>query len=144
MIVLDTNVLSEVLRPSPSKQVLDWLEGQEADTVYITAITQAEMLYGIEVLPQGRRKRHLAAALAQIFSEEFRGRVLPFDEECPAPFAKIVAMRRASGHPISQSDAMIAAIARSRGAVVATRNSIDFVDCGLRLVNPWEEEKRAS
>ena len=139
MIVLDTNVLSEALKPDPSEAVLRWLGAQEAAAVYITTITQAEMLYGVELLPLGKRRSRLASVVEQVFSEEFRGRILPFDEEAAAAFAKIVAARKRAGRPISQSDAMIAAVARSRAAAVATRNSGDFRGCGVRVIDPWRE-----
>ena len=141
MILLDTNVLSEVLKPAPSDAVVRWLAAQEASEVFISAITQAEMLCGVEVLPAGRRKSRWAAAIAQIFAEEFQGRVLAFDEDAARAFAKIVAGRDAVGWAISQFDAMIAAIARVRGAAVATRNVEDFRDCGVRVVDPWRPVK---
>ena len=137
MILLDTNVLSEALKPAPSEAVLRWLAAQEPAEVFISTITQAEMLYGIELLPGGRRKTRLATVVAQLFDVEFQGRTLVFDEESARAFAKIVAGRDASGRPISQFDAMIAAIARARGAAVATRNVEDFRDCGVRVVDPW-------
>jgi len=141
VILLDTNVLSEVLKPAPSDAVVRWLAAQEASEVFISAITQAEMLCGVEVLPAGRRKSRRAAAIAQIFAEEFQGRVLAFDEDAARAFAKIVAGRDAVGWAISQFDAMIAAIARVRGAAVATRNVEDFRDCGVRVVDPWRPVK---
>jgi predicted nucleic acid-binding protein len=140
VIVLDTNVLSEVLRPTPSETVLQWLAAQEPTAVYITTITEAEMLYGVEALPAGRRKARLAKAIAELFAEEFRGRILSFDEDAARVFAKIVAGREAAGQPISQFDAMIAAVARSRGAAVSTRNVGDFRDCGVRVIDPWLAE----
>ena len=139
MIILDTNVLSEALRPSPSDQVLRWLAAQEPSAVYITAITQAEVLYGIEILPAGKRRARLAAAVDKIFSEEFSGRILPFDQEAARLFPQIVAGREAAGRPISQFDALIAAISCSRRAAIATRNTDDFQGCGIRIVNPWVE-----
>ena len=139
MIILDTNVLSEALRPSPSEKVLRWLAGQEPLAVYITTITVAEVLYGIEVLPAGKRRSRLAAAVDKIFAVEFAGRILPFDEDAARCFAAIVAGRGAAGRPISQFDAMIAAIARSRRAAVATRNTGDFEGCGIRIGDPWAE-----
>lgn len=139
MIILDTNVLSEALRPSPSGQVLRWLAAQEPLAVYVTTITLAEVLYGIEVLPAGKRRSRLAAAVDKIFAEEFAGRILPFDEDAARFFPPIVAGRETAGRPISQFDAMIAAIARSRRAAVATRNTDDFERCGIRIVNPWAE-----
>lgn len=139
MIILDTNVLSEAFKPSPSKAVLRWLAAQEPLDVFITAITEAELLYGIEVLPGGKRRNVLHAAIEKVFAEEFLGRILPFDEDAAHAFSKIAAGREAVGRPISQSDAMIAAIARSRRMAVATRNTGDFEHCGLRVVNPWSE-----
>jgi predicted nucleic acid-binding protein len=139
MIVLDTNVLSEALHPSPSDAVLRWLAGLEPLTVFTTSITLAEVLYGIERLPAGRRRARLSAAIEKVFDDEFKGRILPFDEESARIFPKIVAGRQALGRPISQSDAMIAAIARSRRAAVATRNTNDFEHCSVRTINPWTE-----
>jgi toxin FitB len=137
MIVLDTNVLSESLRPVPSGAVLKWLAGQEPLSVFITTITQAEVLCGIEAMPAGRRRTMLSAAIERLFADEFPGRILPFDEEAARIFPKIVAGRVALGRPIAQFDAMIAAIARSRHAAVATRNTADFERCGIRVINPW-------
>jgi predicted nucleic acid-binding protein len=137
MIVLDTNVLSEALKPSPSGIVLRWLAAQEPSAVFITTITQAEVLYGIEVLPAGKRRTRLAAVIEKLFSEEFEDRILSFDEDSARVFAKIVNGRETAGRPISQFDAMIAAIARSRGAAVATRNTNHFEHCGIRVINPW-------
>ncbi len=139
MIVLDTNALSETLKPSPSQIVLSWLAAQETRAVFITAITQAEMLHGIESLPAGKRKTHLSAAVERIFVERFPGRILPFDEEAARTYAKIASQRKTVGRPISLFDAMIAAIARSRSAAVATRNTSDFEGCGVRVINPWAE-----
>lgn len=139
MIVLDTNVLSEALKPLPSGVVLRWLAAQELPAVFTTTITQAEILYGIEVLPPGKRQVRLSAAVEKMFAEEFNGRILPFDGEAARGFAKIVAARDAAGRPISQFDAMIAAIARCRRAAVATRNTADFERCGIQIVNPWTE-----
>ena len=139
MIVLDTNVLSEVLRPSPAESVMRWLAGQPRDIVATTAVTQAEVLYGVEALPAGKRRKQLHEAIGKLFSEEFRGRVFPFDEESAGWFAKIVVGREAMGRPISQFDAMIAAIARCRQAAVATRNVNDFQHCGVSVIDPWAE-----
>jgi toxin FitB len=139
MTVLDTNVVSEVLKPSPSRVVLRWLAVQEPRAVFITTITQAELLYGIESLPAGKRRVNLSAETERTFEEDFPGRILPFDEDSARMFAKIARDRKASGRPISQLDAMIAAIARSRSAAVATRNTNDFEGCGIRVINPWVE-----
>jgi predicted nucleic acid-binding protein len=107
--------------------------------VFITTITQAEVLYGIELLPAGKRKSQLSAIIEKLFAEDFQGRILSFDEDSARAFAKIVSGWGAAERPISQFDAMIAAIARSRGAGVATRNTNDFERCGIRIINPWTE-----
>jgi predicted nucleic acid-binding protein len=137
VIVLDTNVLSEALKPLPSPIVLDWLAGQDPSSVFTTTITQAEILFGVETLPAGRRRMRLLAAVEKIFAEEFEGRILPFDEDAARAFAEIVATRGRAGRPITQFDAMIAAIARSHRATVATRNTADFQNCGVDVINPW-------
>ena len=137
MIVLDTNVLSEALRPSPSPAVMGWLAAQEPLSVFTTTITQAEILYGIEALPAGKRKGRLLAAVESMFAEEFGGRILPFDEDAARAFAGIVAGRDRAGRPISQFDAMIASIARVRHAAVATRNTADFENTGIGVIDPW-------
>ena len=139
MIVLDTNVLSEALKPLPSPVVLGWLAEQEPSSVFTTTITQAEVLYGIETLPPGKRRGRLLTAVEKMFADEFAGRILPFDENAARAFAQIVAAREAGGRPIAQFDGMIAAIARSSRAAVATRNIADFQHCGIDVINPWIE-----
>lgn len=138
MIVLDTNVLSELLAPSPSPNVLVWLAAQPAAAVFTTTVTEAEILYGLALLPDGRRHQALEAAVRPIFSDDLAGRVLAFDREAAACYAAIAARRRAIGRPISQFDAQIAAIAVSRGASIATRNVADFAETGATVINPWE------
>jgi predicted nucleic acid-binding protein len=140
MIILDTNVVSEIIRPTPSDQVLEWLSSQPALLLYTTAITQAEMLYGMEILTKGKKKKALEAALQGMFEEDFRDRVLAFDSSCAKLYSEIVSGRKSLGRPISQYDAQIAAIARSRKASLATRNTPDFSDCGIRIVNPWDSK----
>lgn len=137
MIVLDTNVLSEILRPQPNSRVLAWVAAQPVTSLFTTTLTHAEILYGVRRLPKGRRREKLQAAVSAIFDEDFPDRILAFDDSAATVFAEIAAHRKATGHPISQMDAMIAAVARSRGAVLATRNTGDFADCGLTLVDPW-------
>ena len=139
MIVLDTNVLSEALKPLPSYVVLGWLAAQQPLSVFTTSVTEAEVLYGVETLPPGKRRLRLLAAVEKMFAEEFAGRILPFDEDAARAFAKTVAARDTAGRPISQLDAMIAAIARSHRAAVATRNAADFQGCGIDVINPWIE-----
>lgn len=138
MIVLDTNVISEALRPSPAPRIGDWLRHRPLTSLFITATTQAEILYGIGILPAGRRRDDLQAAAHAMFSQNFGGRILAFDEDAARWFAVISADRRQVGRPISQFDAQIAAITRAYGAALATRNVRDFEDCGIELVNPWD------
>jgi toxin FitB len=137
MIVLDTNVLSEVLRPAPEQRVLAWLEDQSRSALFTTTVTRGEIFYGLRLLPAGARRQHLWDATQIIFNDDFAGRVLSFDNDAADAYAHIAASRRSQGKPISQFDAMIAAVVRSRGAVLATRNVKDFVDCGIEIVDPW-------
>ncbi len=138
MIVIDTNILSELMKPTPSKRVVTWMAAQPAQSLYTTSITQAEILHGVMLLPSGRRRRAFETAAEEMFREEFAGRVLSFGSDAALPYARIAVDRRRAGRPISQFDAQIAAIARSTGAAVATRNVTDFEGLGLDLVNPWE------
>jgi toxin FitB len=137
MIVLDTNVISEMVKVSADPRVVEWLVQLPSSSVFTTTITQAEILTGLRILPDGKRRRDLEAAIEPIFTEDFAGRVLPFDGEAAEAYAEIVATRRQSGRPISQFDAQIGAIALSRGAAVATRNVDDFAGIGVSIVNPW-------
>lgn len=139
MIVLDTNVLSELLRPTPEPRVVSWIRRHAPSALFTTTLSQAEMLFGVATMPAGRRRRTLEAAVPAIFAEEFGGRVLAFDGSAAVEFSRIAAARRASGRPVAQLDAMIAAIAASRGAGLATRNVKDFDGIGLVLINPWED-----
>ncbi len=135
--LLDTNVLSEILRSSPDPQVLAWFSRQADQALFVSAITQAEMLLGASLLPPGRRRERLQGALTTLFEVDFAGRVLPFDELAVSHFVDAVVARGRSGRPISQFDAQIAAIALNRNLAVATRNTRDFEGRGLRLVDPW-------
>ena len=138
MILLDSNILSEVIRPSPEPVVLDWLAAQPTTSVFISAITEAELRTGVAFLPEGKRRAVLAAEIAAMLEVDFFGRILPFDSLAAIAYAEIVAIRRQNGRPISQADAQIAAIAHSRGAVLATRNIADFDRCGIEIINPWK------
>ena len=137
MIVLDTNVLSELTREKPSARVLHWHRTQE--DLFTTAITQAEMFYGLELMPRGRRRHEMLASLDRIFNDVFAARILPFDSVAALIYADLAASRKKLGRPIEQPDAQIAAIARSRGAAVATRNVADFEHCGIKVINPWTD-----
>ncbi len=137
MIILDTNVLSEFVRPEPSERVTRWLDSHRRSVLAITAVTAFEMLYGVAKLPGGQRRRRFGAAVAAQLAD-FAERVLPFDAEAAAHAAELTASRRASGRPIAVPDAQIAAIARSRGCVLATRNTRDFAATGVELIDPWQ------
>jgi hypothetical protein len=140
MIILDTNVLSELMRPTPAAKVVGWVAAQPAASLYTTSITQAEILHGLMLLPPGRRRRALEAAATSMFAEEFGGRILGFGTDAAPPYARIASERRRAGRPISHFDAQIAAIARSTGGAIATRNVTDFDGCGVTLVDPWKLE----
>lgn len=138
MIVLDTNVISEIFCPLPNAQVLDWLQRQDATHLCTTTITRGELLFGVYLLPPGRRRETLLAGLLRIFQERFADRVLPYDTAAADAHAELAARRRALGRSSSQSDLMIAGIVRSLGLTLATRNTRNFQDCGIALVNPWD------
>lgn len=138
MIILDTNVLSELLRPTPDTHVVTWLASQPRAALFTTSVTRGEILYGIRLLPEGKRRETLWEAVSGIFNQDMAGQVLSFDSDAADAYAEIAADRKNQGKPISQFDAMIAAVARSRGASLATRNIKDFVDCGVDLIDPWK------
>ena len=137
MIVLDTNVISELMRAEPHPAVLAWVAVQPRALLYTTHINQAEILYGIAALPEGRRRTALAAAAAAMFAEDFAGRILPFEARAAARYPDIVLARRRAGNPIEGFDALIAATALAAGASVATRDTGGFTGCGLTLIDPW-------
>lgn len=137
MIILDTNVISEAMSSSPDGNVSRWLSAQVAVEVFTTSISLAEILYGIELLPAGKRRSSLLVSAELMFARLFSGRVLVFDEPSARAFPSIAVDRRLRGRPITLFDAQIAAIAKANGATLATRNTADFEGCGIRLVNPW-------
>jgi predicted nucleic acid-binding protein len=138
MILLDTNVVSELMKSAPAARVVGWVATQPASSLYTTSITEAEILHGILLLPSGQRRRAIEAAARAMFSEDFLGRVLPFGSAAAFRYAEIAADRRRARRPISTFDAQIAAIARAVGAALATRNVADFAGCKIEVVNPWE------
>jgi toxin FitB len=138
MIILDTNVISELMRPSPFPQVVAWVAKVDAAELATTTITEAEILYRIELLRKGKRRDGLLAAAEAMFAEEFAGRIFAFDSDAARAFSRIAAHRRALGKPISCPDAQIAAIAKTRRAKLATRNTVDFADCGFDVIDPWK------
>lgn len=137
MIILDTNVVSEPLKPAPEPKVLAWLDNQVAETLYLTSVDLAELLAGIETLPVGRRRTDLHRALTEQMMPLFEGRILPFDKKAAEAFARINASTKALGNPISFADGMIAAIASVHGFILATQNENDFKGAGIELINPW-------
>ncbi|HEY8317776.1 MAG TPA: type II toxin-antitoxin system VapC family toxin [Amnibacterium sp.] len=138
MIVLDTNVVSEVMRPVPDPAVLEWMNAQQAGELYLTSMTTAELLYGVARLPSGRRREDLAEKVGRLVDELFEGRILPFDSAASIDSARIASARERAGNPIGSADAVIAATASSAGAdLLATRNVSDFSGTGLSVVNPW-------
>jgi predicted nucleic acid-binding protein len=138
VIILDTNVISELARQIPDNGVLDWLDSLETSEVATTAITAAELRYGVARLPDGHRKRELTSVIRGILAEDFYGRVLPFDERASARYADVVTGRERIGRPIGVADAQIAAICRDSEATLATRNTADFEETGVDLINPWK------
>lgn len=138
MIVADTNVVSELMRPAPSPLVRDWVQAQAPGELYTTAITVAEIRYGLERLAGGRRKQSLLAAATEVFTA-FSDYIQPFDAEAAIWYATIVAHRDRIGLPIDGFDAQIAAICRTRGAALATRNTRDFRETAIDLIDPWQQ-----
>jgi predicted nucleic acid-binding protein len=136
MIVLDTNVLSELMRADAHVGVLSWLARQPLTSLFTTALSEAELRMGLALLPAGKRRAALQNAAEGLF-EDFGPRVLPFDGDAAVVYAVIGAARRKAGHPIAVIDAQIAAIVRARGATLATRNVKDFAGCSIPVENPW-------
>lgn len=137
MILLDTNVVSEVMKPKPSPAVLDWLDEQVAETLYLSSITLAEVLFGIEAMPAGRRKNALADAFAGICAI-FDQRILVFDAEAARRYAGLAVKARAAGKGFPVPDGYIAAIATAKGFQVASRDTAPFYAAGVSVINPWE------
>jgi predicted nucleic acid-binding protein len=138
MIVLDTNVVSELMRTKPAPAVITWLQQSSGSGLYTTAVTVAEIRYGIARLPEGQRRESLHQAANEIFAA-FPRQVLPFDLAAAGAYADVVAGRERQGNPIDGFDAQIAAICRSQAATLATRNAKDFADTGISIIDPWQE-----
>jgi len=141
MFVLDTNVASELMRPAPSTAVTKWIADRNAKELFLTAVSEAELRYGIAIMPAGRRRNALEAAMTRWLNQRFGKRVLPFDSAAARAYAKIAADRRHAGRPISEADCRIAAISRSNGAVLVTRNVRDFESAGIALIDPWSDSR---
>ncbi len=138
MFILDTNVISELMKPVVAPAVETWCATQARDSLYTTTITQAEILYGIAILSAGARQQRLQTLSQGMFQEDFAGKILSFDSEAAEFYATTTAYCRRQGNPISQFDAQIAAICRTHQATLATRNVDDFANCQIEIINPWE------
>ncbi len=135
--LLDTNVISEAMKPRPSPAVASWMRAQAPRSMFTAALCQAEILSGIAVLPAGRRRDDLKARAEAIFSQDFEGRVLSFNSAAAEAYAEIFAMRRQKGRPIAIADLLIAAIASANDAAIVTRDVSGFEECGLAVIDPW-------
>lgn len=138
MILFDTNVVSEALRPEPDARMIAWIDAQPLETVYLSAITVAELRAGVAMLPAGRKRNRLHDALEKQVLPLFVGHVLPFDGECTVAYASVLAKARAAGLAIATADGYIAAIAATHGFAVATRDTGPFVAAGVTVINPWD------
>ncbi|NVK55431.1 MAG: type II toxin-antitoxin system VapC family toxin [Alteromonadaceae bacterium] len=138
MIILDTNVISETQKKSPDAAVMDWMDAQDPTNLYLSTITAAELVFGVQAMPEGKRRDGLVKAVAGILTEDFAGRILPFDEAAAWVYGERIAAARKRGYAISMPDGQIAAIALSReGAMVATRDRTPFVALGADVLDPW-------
>nr|VFK64258.1 MAG: hypothetical protein BECKUNK1418G_GA0071005_10444 [Candidatus Kentron sp. UNK]VFK71037.1 MAG: hypothetical protein BECKUNK1418H_GA0071006_10484 [Candidatus Kentron sp. UNK] len=137
MIILDTNVVSEPMKANGNPTVQAWLDGQMAQTLYLTTTSLAELMLGVGVLPAGRRKEGLGAALNELIVDLFGSRILPFDAQAAVAYATLVGKARTEGHTLSMADGQIAAIATARGFAVATRDKAPFLAAGVPVIDPW-------
>ena len=140
MFILDTNVVSELMRPTPDPVIESWFAEHATSSLFLTAVSEAELRFGLAVMPIGKRREGLASALRRVLETGFANRILPFDSSAARAYAEIAAARRRVGRPIPVADCQIAAIARSRDMAVATRNVRDFEDAGIDISDPWKGE----
>jgi predicted nucleic acid-binding protein len=140
MIVFDTNVISETMRPAPEATVLRWVRSIPHREIWTCTVVLAELFSGVDLMPTGKRQQPLREKMEQLVPALFLNQNLTFDLSAARDYGPILATRKASGRPIDQFDAQIAAIAKANGATLATRNTADFEDCGIELVNPWEAD----
>jgi predicted nucleic acid-binding protein len=138
MIIADTNVISEVVRGSPDSRVLAWWDEHRVRSLCTTSITAGELLYGVAKLPEGKRKTELTLAIFELLETDLGGRIEPFEAIAAPDYAKVMAGRERAGRPVGVADAQIAAICRVKGAILATRNVLDFDGTGVEIVNPWD------
>ena len=139
MIILDTNVLSALMRSEPDKNVISWLDRQPPESIWITSITEFESRYGLALLPDGKRKKTLESAFIRLLKEDLDGRVLPFDSAAAGEAALLAARRQQAGQPVDMRDTQIAGIALARRAAIATRNTRHFSNLSVDVVNPWDK-----
>ena len=139
-VLIDTNVVSELIRKSPHPSVKAWADGLTVEEMFISSVSEAELRFGVAILPLGRRREMLNLEIENMLRDVFENRVLPFDSEAARQYAIIAANRHLSGFSVNFGDCQIAAIARARGMMVATRNVRDFKESGVKIVNPWEAE----
>lgn len=137
MIIVDTNVISELMASTTSGTVQRWINFQKWDELYTTTICEAELLFGIERMPKGRRRDEIEATASRVLAKVFPARILPFDSAAARAFAVLAGERRRAGRPMSLEDSQIAAISRSHAAALATRNVSHFEGCGITVINPW-------
>ena len=140
MIVLDTSVVSELMRPAPSPSVVPWVRRRDAATLFFLAVGEPELRLGVAIMPAGRRRDEIGEAIEAMLREDFAGRILPFDSAASRTYAGIAAARRAAGRPVATMDMQIAAIARSQNVAVATRNTKDFTGAGVDFADPWTDD----
>lgn len=137
MLILDTNVVSELMRPAPDPAIASWVAERAASSLFLTAVTEAELRFGLEIMPPGKRRDRLVTGLERMLGTGFANRILPFDSSAARAYAGIAAARRRLGRTVSQADCQIAAIARASGMAVVTRNVRDFNDVGIEVFDPW-------
>jgi predicted nucleic acid-binding protein len=140
MFIVDTNIVAEAMKALPEAAVMSWLNDQETSTLFLTTITMAEIYYGLRIMPQGRRRLLLEQGFERVLAEAFAGRILAFDAEAARHYGEVMGKRREISRPLSVQDGQIAAIARVNGYAVATRNVRDFLDCGVEIVNPFDDK----
>ncbi|HXO02084.1 MAG TPA: type II toxin-antitoxin system VapC family toxin [Stellaceae bacterium] len=139
MFLLDTNVLSALINPTPPVSVLRWIAEQNYQELFTASVCQAELLAGLAIMPQGQRRHRLERAAERIFDDDFDGQILAFDAAAAEVYAHIFAGRRRMGRPMPTLDLMIAATAMAHSAEIVTRNVSDFEGCGVVVINPWDE-----
>lgn len=138
MVILDTNIVAEMMKSSPSPMVVAWLNSQESSALFLTTISIGEIVYGLRVMPSGKRRLQLEQGFERVLAEAFAGRILAFDEEAARHYGEVMGRRKEIGRSLSVPDGQIASIARARGCAIATRNVRDFTECGVEVINPFD------